>query len=50
MMKNVIFLRADRQPDGSRTFKLVEEVPLQTGFGEDLYCRIFKEDIKKIIP
>ncbi len=47
MMKNVIFLRADRQPDGSRTFKLVEEVPLQTGFGEDLYCRIFKEDIKK---
>ncbi len=39
---DVIFLRADRQPDGSRTFKIVEGEPLQTSFGEDLYRQIFR--------
>ena len=38
---NVLFLRADRQPDGTRTFKLVEGQPLETSFGEDLYKSIF---------
>ena len=37
---NVLFLRADRQADGTRTFKLVEGEPLQTSFGEDLYRNI----------
>ena len=41
-MKNAIFLRAERQSDGGRTFKLIEGEPLQTGYGEDLYKRIFK--------
>ena len=36
-----IFLRAERQADGSRTFKLIEAEPLQTGFGADLYDKIF---------
>src|SRR5439155_19374222 len=36
-MENAMFLRADRQPDGRRTFKLIEGEPLQTSFGEDLY-------------
>jgi DNA mismatch repair ATPase MutS len=36
-----IFLRAERQADGSRTFKLVEAEPLQTGYGDDLYNEIF---------
>ena len=40
-MKNAIFLRAERQDDGQRTFKLIEGKPLQTSFGEDLYHRIF---------
>jgi DNA mismatch repair ATPase MutS len=35
------FLRAERQPDGSRTFKLIEGEPLETSFGEDLYKKIF---------
>jgi DNA mismatch repair ATPase MutS len=35
------FLRAERQPDGSRTFKLIEGEPLETSYGEDLYKRIF---------
>ena len=38
---NVLFLRAERQDDGVRTFKLVEGEPLQTSFGEDLYHSIF---------
>ena len=36
-----IFLRADRREDGSRTFKIFENEPLQTSFGEDLYDEIF---------
>jgi len=40
-MPNAIFLRAERQDDGMRTFKLMEGEPLQTSYGEDLYDRIF---------
>ena len=40
-MDNALFLRADRQTDGKRTFKLIEGEPLETSYGEDLYKRIF---------
>ncbi|MEW6621966.1 MAG: DNA mismatch repair protein MutS [Bacillota bacterium] len=40
-MVNVIFLRAERQADGGRTFKMIEGKPLRTSFGEDLYNSIF---------
>lgn len=40
-MPNVQFLRAERNADGSRSFKLVEAQPLQTSFGKDLYQQIF---------
>jgi DNA mismatch repair ATPase MutS len=40
-MENAIFLRAERQADGARTFKLIEGEPLQTSYGEDLYISIF---------
>ena len=36
-----IFLRADRQPDGTRPFKLIRGEPLQTSYGEDLYKTVF---------
>ena len=39
--EDAIFLRAERQDDGLRTFKLIEGEPLQTSYGEDLYYRIF---------
>jgi DNA mismatch repair ATPase MutS len=39
--ENALFLRAERQADGRRTFKLFEGEPLQTSYGEDLYHRIF---------
>lgn len=38
---NAIFLRAERQEDGGRTFRLAEGEPLQTSFGEDLYNLVF---------
>jgi len=40
-MGNALFLRAERQADGARTFKLIEGAPLPTSFGEDLYESIF---------
>jgi len=40
-MDIAVFLRAERQSDGGRTFKLREGEPLQTSYGEDLYQSIF---------
>jgi hypothetical protein len=40
-MGNALFLLAERQIDGKRTFKMIEGEPLQTGYGEDLYNLIF---------
>ncbi|GMT43915.1 MAG: DNA mismatch repair protein MutS [bacterium] len=45
-MKNVISLRAERQTDGKRTFKIIEDKPLQTSYGEDIYNKIFGADTK----
>jgi len=41
--ENTLFLRAERESDGTRTFKLVEAEPLETSYGEDLYNQIFGE-------
>jgi hypothetical protein len=35
-----LFLRAGRQPDGRRDYKLAVKDPLPTSFGEDLYYRL----------
>lgn len=40
---NALFLRAERQAAGKRTFKLIEGGPLQTSFGADLYRKIFND-------
>jgi DNA mismatch repair ATPase MutS len=40
-LDRALFLRAERQPDGRRTFKLVEREPLPTSYGQDSYKRIF---------
>lgn len=39
-LDTALFLRAEREEDGRRSFKLVEGEPLPTSFGEDLYERI----------
>ena len=38
-----LFLRAGREADGARTFKIVEGRPLDTSYGADLYGRIFAD-------
>ncbi len=40
----VLFLRADRLPDGRRTFRLTEAKPSPTSHGTDLYKEVFAED------
>ena len=39
----MMFLRAERKNDGTRTYKLIEGEPLETGYGLDLYDRIFND-------
>ena len=41
-MDTALFLRAERLPDGRRTFRLVEGEALPTSYGQDLYGRIFE--------
>ena len=41
--RDALFLRAERLPDGRRTFRLIEGEPLPTSHGEDLYRRVFAE-------
>lgn len=40
-IEGALFLRAEREADGRRTFKLVPGEPLQTSFGVDLYEQVF---------
>jgi DNA mismatch repair ATPase MutS len=40
-----VFLRAERQVGGRRTFRVVEGEPLPTSYGQDLYRRIFGTDL-----
>jgi hypothetical protein len=37
---STLFLRAERQSDGHRSYKLAVKEPLPTSFGEDLYYRL----------
>ncbi len=39
--KDALFLRAERKPDGTRTFRLMEAGPLETSYGVDLYREVF---------
>ena len=40
-LDTALFLRAEREPDGRRTFKLREREPLPTSYGADSYRRVF---------
>ena len=44
LLDAALFLRADRQADGTRTFRLVEGEPLSTSFGEDVYQEVFQRE------
>lgn len=41
-LKETLFLRASREEDGSRSFKLKVNPPLRTGYAQDIYRDIFK--------
>jgi len=41
---DVLFLRAERLADGTRTFRMIEGEPLETSYGRDLYGSIFLAD------
>jgi hypothetical protein len=40
-LATALFLRAERRPDGRRTFRLIQGEPLPTSYGEDSYRRVF---------
>jgi DNA mismatch repair ATPase MutS len=40
-LAGALYLQAEREDDGRRTFRLFEREPSRTSFGEDLYNRIF---------
>jgi DNA mismatch repair ATPase MutS len=40
-----LFLRAQREANGDRTFKIIEGEPLPTSYGEDSYRKVFGEAI-----
>jgi DNA mismatch repair ATPase MutS len=40
-LDTALFLRAERRPDGQRSFKLFPGAPLPTSYGEDSYRKIF---------
>lgn len=42
-----LFLRAQRNADGTRTFRVVEGQPLETSYGEDLYRQVFELNEEK---
>ncbi len=49
-MDQALFLRAERLPDGQRTFRLIEREPLPTSHGVDLYRRIFGNSAASASP
>jgi DNA mismatch repair ATPase MutS len=42
--ESALFLRAERQTDEKRTFKVIKGEPLETSYGIDLYNKIFSND------
>lgn len=47
---DVIFLRPERKPDGTRTFRILEGEPQETSYGEDLYREIFGANGHEVMP
>jgi DNA mismatch repair ATPase MutS len=48
-LETALFLRAEREPDGRRTFKLREREPLPTSYGEDSYRRVFGSPVDRCL-
>ena len=37
----ILFLRAERDPEGHRSFRIIQGEPLPTSYGADLYRQMF---------
>ena len=48
-LDTALFLRAEREDDARRTFKVVEAEPLPTSYGEDLYRQIFAKGRRPVV-
>jgi hypothetical protein len=48
-LDSALFLRAEREDDARRTFKVVEAEPLPTSYGEDLYRQIFANGRRPVV-
>ena len=48
-LDNALFLRAERKPDGTRTFRVTPGQPLPTSYGEDSYQRVFADDTGTVL-
>jgi DNA mismatch repair ATPase MutS len=48
-MDDALFLRAERQADGARTYRLTEGKPLETSYGKDLYDAVFAAEPPQIV-
>ncbi|MBT2596416.1 MutS-related protein [Arthrobacter sp. ISL-72] len=47
---DALFLQAERQADGRRTFKLHPGEPTRTSYGDDLYTRVFGQAVPDASP
>jgi DNA mismatch repair ATPase MutS len=47
---DALFLQAERQADGTRTFRLQPGEPTRTSYGEDLYTRVFGPPARDAAP
>jgi len=47
---DALFLRAERGPEGRRTFRLVEGDPMPTSFGEDVFREVFGAPLPEVEP
>jgi DNA mismatch repair ATPase MutS len=48
--QSFLFLRAERRPDGVRTFRITEGEPLPTSYGRDLYERVLGAKAESVAP
>lgn len=44
-LDTVMFLKAQRTPDGQRTFKIIESKPMRKSYAEDLFSKIFLKEV-----
>jgi len=47
-MNNALFLRAEREIEGKRTYKVTEGDPLDTSYGEDSYKKVFGSEVSSL--